>query len=453
MLAIRLKTFALPHIGIVPGLVYLFIALRILLGYLHWDANLITGLALAPFICTADRNCFSSRYLVPALLTLVLAVFIPVNTMLFIALLFAVLFWIENNIGKLSDSFLFLLFLVSPVFKYITGMFDFPVRLWLTGQTAAFLSFGGIKAVAAGNQVQLANCDFSIDPACTGLNMLIISLVLSLFVLMHFQRQTGRRLPFIYLAGFFLATIGLNIVSNFFRILVLVGFKIMPGTFFHDFVGIVCLLIYVIIPLALGVKPMLNRFGKTTHAPSPTNVKQRLNFTRHPALHAVLAAVLLFIMLNVRDADTLAHKGKSVDLPGFSKYEMSSGITRFYNKDALIYLKPTVFFAPEHDPMICWTGSGYEFTTIQKEKISGIEIYTGTLEKGHDKIFAAWWFDNGDIKTVNQLQWRWAAAKGQHPFSLVNVNAASKESLSKQVEWVLERGVIAKRNNQQVMLK
>lgn len=322
-------------------------------------------------------------------------------------------------------------------------MFDFPVRLWLTGQTAALLSFGGIKAVAAGNLVQLANCDFSIDPACAGLNMLIISLVLSLFILMHFQRQTGRRLPFIYLAGFFLATIGLNIACNFFRILVLVGFKIMPGTFFHDFAGIVCLAIYVIVPLCAGVKPLLNRFGKTMAAQQP-EVKKRLNCVTHPAVHALFAAILLFIMLNVRDADTLAHKGKSIDLPGFTKYEMTSGITRFYNKDALIYLKPTVFYAPEHDPMICWTGSGYEFTTIQKEKIKGTEIYTGTLEKGRDKIYAAWWFDNGSIKTVNQLQWRWAAAKGQHPFCLVNVNAASKQSLRKQVEWVLGRGIIVK---------
>ncbi len=419
------------------GLVYVLMAIWFLPGYLQRNANLFTGLILAPFICTVDTTRFSLRHLFPALLFLILAVLAPVNTLFFIAMLFSALLFVENSFGKLSDSFLFLLFLISPVFKYLSSVVDFPVRLWLTGQIAALLSSTGVPAVAAGNQIQLANCDFSVDPACAGLNMLVITLILCLFILMHFQRQTGRRLPFIYLAGLFLATIGLNVVCNFFRILVLVGFKIMPGTFFHDFVGIACLIIYVIVPLVTGIKPLLNRWGKTKAEGKPATAVHSFNVVRYPALHAVFIVTLLFIMLHLVNADTLLSRGKDIKLPGFSKYRMANGITKFYNKDALIYLKPTAFYAPEHDPKICWTGSGYQFTNIKKEKLNGIEIYTGTLQKGNDNIYAAWWFDNGETETVNQFKWRWAAAKGEHPFYLINVNTSNRESLLKEASEVL----------------
>jgi exosortase N len=445
MLTIRVKTFALPRLAIISGLVYLLITILFIPHYLHWDGNLFTALVLAPFICVADSSRHSSRFLLPALLIITLAVFIPVNTMLFLALVLAALLWAENIVGKLNNSFMFLLFVISPVFKYLTGMFDFPVRLWLTSQTATLLTFTGVKAIAMGNQIRLANQDFSVDPACAGLNMLIISLLLSLFILTHFQRQLDKYLKFIFLAGFFIVVIGLNVICNFFRIFLLVSFRIMPGTFFHDFVGIACLMIYVIAPLVMGVKPLLKHLGKTRSAPSSAKAKPPLNIARHPALHVVLSAVLLFISLHLVNADTLLSKGKSIKLPGFTKYEMDNGISKFYNKDALIYLKPTVFYAPEHDPMICWTGSGYQFAAIQKEKISGVEVYTGTLEKGTDKIYAAWWFDNGHIKTINQLQWRWPSMiDGKHPFYLVNVNTSEPDKLRTQVTNLIKLNPIIK---------
>jgi exosortase N len=105
----------------------------------------------------------------------------------------------------------------------------------------------------------------------------------------------------------------------------------------------------------------------------------------------------------------------------------------------LIYLKPTAFYAPGHDPRICWTGSGYEFTNINRSVIAGTLVYTATLRKGTDKIFAAWWFDNGTIKTSDQLSWRWAAAHGGSQFYLVNVNAASPQLLQAKATNLLSR--------------
>jgi len=40
------------------------------------------------------------------------------------------------------------------------------------------------------------------------------------------------------------------------------------------------------------------------------------------------------------------------------------------NNSSLIYLKAIPdYFNPDHNPMICWTGSGYNLERIQEEKI------------------------------------------------------------------------------------
>ena len=427
----------MPVLAIGFGLTYLFIALWLLPAYLTWDANLFAGLLFAPYICTTDLTRYSLRYLVPALLTLALAILVPVKTMLFIAALFAVLLLLENSLGRLSESFLFLLFLISPVFKYVISTVDFPVRLWLTERVSDLLNIIGIKAAAAGNQIQLDRCDFSVDPACAGLNMLIISLIICLFILMHYQRQTGKRLKFLYLTILFLATIGLNVIANFFRILLLVFFKIMPDTFLHAVVGLGCLVVYVILPLLKGVGPLLNFAGCAPRQVITSNKKHSFYLIRFPVLHVVFAAMLLLIALNLVSADKLIPVSKEIKLNGMHKHKLDNGIMKFEDKEALIYIKPSAFYVPCHDPMICWTGSGYVFNNVKKEKWTGVELYTGTLQKGKDKIYAAWWFDIGNTKTVNQLQWRWEAAKGRQPFYLINVNAANRQMLQTRVNSLL----------------
>ena len=88
--------------------------------------------------------------------------------------------------------------------------------------------------------------------------------------------------------------------------------------------------------------------------------------------------------------------------------------------------------------MICWVGSGYEFKQIKKETIVDKEIYTGTLEKGADKLFTAWWFDNGKCKTIKHLEWRWRSLKGEGEFVLVNVSTTTEQELRNKVNEFLK---------------
>lgn len=421
------------------GLVYLALVIWFIPGYFKWDANLVMGMLLVPYVCGVDQEKRSLRYLIPALLSMSLAMTAPVNTLFFVALLFAVLLLIENSIGKVSNIFLFLALLISPVFGHITRMGEFPVRLWLSEKVADVLAFTGMQVSAAGNQILMGNYEFSVDQACAGLNMLVMSILICLFVLAWYQRQMSKTLAFKYLWMLSFITILLNIACNFFRILLLVRFKIMPGTFLHDAVGIGCLVVYVLLPLLIGIKPIVKRLGKATAIlPAESVVFPGI---RYPLLHIVFLAGMLFLATHLIKADNLVTASNPVQITGYHKKQLAGGILKFENKDALIYLKPTAFYAPEHDPMICWVGSGYVFKSIRQENIGGYKVYTAILTKKQDKIYAAWWFDNGKVKTVNQFSWRWQAAKNEGQFYLVNVNAASPEELHQKAGEMLSRNI------------
>jgi exosortase N len=119
------------------------------------------------------------------------------------------------------------------------------------------------------------------------------------------------------------------------------------------------------------------------------------------------------------------------------------GILKLQNKQALVYIKYIRgFYDTDHNPMICWKGSGYVFEQIQKEKISNQEIYTGMLINGDEKLYSAWWYGNGLSSTVSQFKWRWDMLRGAEGYAVVNVTCASQEELDKQVKKVFQEKIL-----------
>lgn len=133
-----------------------------------------------------------------------------------------------------------------------------------------------------------------------------------------------------------------------------------------------------------------------------------------------------FRQTHTPDVAKLAH----ISIPGFQKSTTENGMLKFENEDALVYIKPAVkAFQGSHDPRICWSGSGYDFTKITKTSLGDTDIYTALLTKGDDQLHTAWWFDNGDIQTIDEWQWRWTTLSGKSGFRLVNVTTAEREDL------------------------
>jgi exosortase N len=137
-----------------------------------------------------------------------------------------------------------------------------------------------------------------------------------------------------------------------------------------------------------------------------------------------------------RDGGVAAEPGPVV---GYQREVVEEGVYKYSKKEALLYVKPVAaFFDAEHTPLICWQGSGYAFKSIGQQRCAGLDIYTGVLQKGDEKIYTAWWFDNGQHKTISQTDWRWRMGKGEASFSLIKLNAARQEVLTKEIEAVLK---------------
>lgn len=416
---------------VIMCLCYALISFRLLSGYLIWDITLYIGMAIIPYVCRIESGSRSLRFLIPALLFTLLAIFIPAKSTLFFTLVFTILLLFENFMGKISLNFFFVLVLLSPLFKFFSDTLSFPLRLWLSNHVAETIALAGIPARATGNIITIDGYDFYIDQACAGLNMLSISLLICLFILSYHQKKNEKSLSFYSLLAILILTFLLNIVSNFFRIMMIVIFKIMPGTAMHDLVGMCTLIFYVILPLVALSGSFVQRFGKIYPEKENPNIAT-VHLLKHPVLHFMFFGIVIFLSINSAKNVAAAHSNsKHIALKGYQKTLLQNNVLKFENKEALIYMKPTSFYAPEHNPMICWTGSGYEFQLIKKEMINGTEIYTGTLVKGKDKIYASWWFDNGKMKTIDQLQWRWNAARENQEFYLVNVNATKSEDLKR----------------------
>ncbi|MDB5014565.1 MAG: exosortase, partial [Daejeonella sp.] len=408
-----MQTLKLPRtvVGVsVPNLllsIYLLITINLVSRYFLWDFTVYIGLILAPLICTIQGEKRSLRYLIPAVLSAGFALMVPVNTTLFLSLLFVVLLLIENLHGKISLTLLFLMLLISPIFKYISQFVSFPIRLWLSEVVAQILTGVGLQATASGNIIEMNGYDFSVDQACAGLQMLSTSFIICLFIVAFYQKKVHQQLSFWKVAGYLLFTFALNIGCNLTRIVILVLFKIMPSSLLHDLVGLICLVAYVVLPLLLISNFHFKRFPITKQHQFVTisNVSDPI-LLRYTGLHVSLFIILLFITFNIRKMDKITRPtANNVVLSGFKKDILESTVVKFKNKEALIYFKPSPFYAPEHNPMICWTGSGYEFKHIKKETLDGKEVYTAVLVKGNDKIYSTWWFDNGKTKTINQFMW------------------------------------------------
>ena len=218
MISIKLSSSYPAIAGYLLSLSYLILTIGALSSYYLWNANLFTGLLLAPYICSFKTRKYSVRYLVPAIACIVLALYIPVRTTAFVAFLFSFLFFMENYIGKTSSMVLFLLVLISPVFSYLSNVIGFPIRLYLTDFAAVILSWGGTYTQAYGNIIVQGNSEFAVDQACAGLNMLATSLIICLFVIAYYQKRTSKKFSFISILIFLVLTTCLNMICNLIRI-------------------------------------------------------------------------------------------------------------------------------------------------------------------------------------------------------------------------------------------
>lgn len=406
--------------------------------HIMWrSVNVLLGLIALPVVTTIRYgNKGYTRYAWAAILLTILCIWLPVNTLYYISVALAVLFVIENFIGKTNLLPLVVIGMMSPMFQYLAGIFSFPIRLQLTEVAGQAMQLIGSEVEVKGNMIFYSGREFSVDPACMGLNMLVTSLLLQVLLVAVYQKKFGRTGSWwqvILLLGLVAA---LNILSNLIRIICLVQFNILPGTTMHEVMGIVCLLVYVVLPAVFVTKWMIGKYGKmpevNTPAPPATGkIKQVI-------IHAVLALLMIIAAWGVVQQDNATTSLSAAALPveGY-RVQRVSDVLKLENDRSLVYIKPIKgFYSADHNPMICWRGSGYEFKQVEKSSINGQRIYMALLQNEQDTLYTAWWYDNGVKQTIDQFTWRWDALQHHTKYALINVTANTREKLEQEVKKI-----------------
>lgn len=377
------------------------------------------------------------RFAIAAAVAAVITCLLPAKTMLYTTLLLCVFFVAETYTGKMHLLSLLVIVFISPVCRYVMNIFSFPIRMQLTKWVSGMLTFTGNAAVAEGNVIQYNGNEFSVDPACMGLYMLITAMLSGIMVIAVQQKKYRRDLPVIVVACLLVCIFICNVMCNLFRIFTLVYYNIPPYTAMHDVVGVACFLLYVVFPVLALATWMIKKFGKPLLKTGVNkNIKHRLWVHIMVMAFGIAASLLVF-----KQQQTHTVSKSAGGRAGYAVSMLSNNITKMENDQALIYIKSIEgFYSSDHHPMICWGGSGYEFVKVHTACIGGRNVYTGTLSKGNDRLNTAWWYENGNNFTINQWDWRWDMLKGGNGYSLVNITAANAEELEKQVTHFIETG-------------
>lgn len=372
------------------------------------------------------RRTASMRWGWAALCLAALYFVLPVGTVRYLALGAAALFVLESRRGRQGFLLPLNLLIMSPVFGNISGTVSFPLRLQLTRVAGALLGAGGGDVAASGNMIRSGGTDFSVDPACMGLHMLQCALLCAIMITAVYRQRYARVLPGYWIGVVLLICLLLNIVSNLLRIVMLVQFRLAPETAMHEIVGVLCLVVYVLLPCGLLIGWLTRRFGRA---------ERELHVTPMRSGGLLHAAVLLSLA-----GGLLANPPKwdrtSVlpQIPGYAAARADAGIVRLSQGDVVVYLKDLQgFYGSEHHPMLCWSGSGYKFREVRADRIAGVPLMRGVLERDGAQYQSAWWYSSGSARAYADAGWRWDALRHGRSYSIVNVTAPDAASLERQI--------------------
>jgi len=416
------------------GIIYVPLVALGVYGYFNTiSAPLVLGaLGLAYTPAFGDQPSTKFRFGWPALLFTALYFAAPVKTVVYIALSCAVCLYRESFFRRVPATTLFILALLTPVAGYFADTFSFPIRMGLTSFAGSIIRLGDSHMTVEGNTIFFRNHLFSVDPACMGLHMLIVSLLCALLLMNYYQRREQRRLSVAVIAGMLLLTTLLNILANLLRIVSLVLLLILPEDPLHGIFGLLLLGVYVLLPLLPMIRYVICRWG---HPVSPANGPTPVRSRRVLAGNLLVAtALVMLITLVLLRKTPVPHRIPGNAIPGYTLQNLPNSIVQLDNSQSMVYIKSIPgFYYTDHTPSICWEGSGYIFQTLRERTMGGIGVFEGRLEKGKETLYTAWWYDNGITQTINPFQWRWEEIRGEAPYAVVNVTTATESQLEAEI--------------------
>lgn len=414
--------------------------------YIRFDFNFILLLLVLPFVIQQKNNKKSIRYGIIAIALLLIYPVFKLSTIFFFGFVCALFFLYESRFGKLSSVPIFLVIVVSPFAISMSEVLGFEIRLKLTEIAAQILQFVDKDYHAQGNIITLGAQEFRVDPECMGLKTVLLSFFISLIFITYHQKNNKTNHSLAAIAFMLIITFALVVISNLFRIVLITFFKAPPETFIHEMIGIICFVIYVVLPLWFIIK---NISGSKIKTSQKTEYLPANNFY-YFLIAIVLLSIFAFYSFSTIDDKTGEEMqvGKfSLPYKEYKTMQAELGVMKVETENLLIYIKPASnFHAADHSPLICWKGSGYKMNKEHMVTISGKEIFFSELKLGKDILFTTWWYDSGTDKTGSQFRWRSQNLLHHDQYRLINVISHDEKFLLKETEKLLETNIFVLNN-------
>ncbi len=341
--------------------------------------------------------------------------------------------------------------LVNPFLRYFDALAGFELRLWLTDTVGEILLLFGNEVEVVGNVLWLSGQPFSVDAECVGIYLMLTGLAVSVLCLALAEHQSKRVFRWPIIGVVIVCSFAAVVAANLMRILTLVVTGWGPEHAFHGPVGLLAFAGYVLLPVALGSRWLAKQYFATSPAAVSNKIQQGLQggsgLSPKPKLRMspvlwkftrLTMVMLLAIGLVVFQAHRDVHQTSEANaLFGLDPASQANGVFGYSFADAIVYVKPVpAFYHAEHSPTICWRGSGYQFSQIERKALpQGGEVFTARLIRDDVVLYTAWWMDNGAVQTLQQGEWRRRMAVGEASFQLVNVTTDTQEDLNC---WIFE---------------
>ena len=245
-------------------------------GLIHQNMQasfaLILGVIVFPFVVQFEERAGSWRYFFWALIPGILLLFVRANFLFYFFSIFFFFYVLEKWMGRINYLPLFLAGVVSPVMGNIVYTWSFPIRLQLSQWAGQALQWVGMNIQIHGNVIEHEGQNFSVDPACIGLKMVITSLVLCITIMGYVEKKYAAHLKFWKICGYLLLVSTAAIVANFCRLLLLIIFHILPDNPMHDVVGLLSMGVYVLLPFYAFITWQSRKQLRRMDDSSPTNI-------------------------------------------------------------------------------------------------------------------------------------------------------------------------------------
>lgn len=230
----------------------------------------------------------------------------------------------------------------------------------------------------------------SIDTACMGLSMFKTGFLIGALLLTIEERKKQLYFSVSQIVIFCLAIIILNILSNYFRIITLILLNCTEENMLHHAVGIMCFIIYQVFPMLYLIRLFKAKIVGIKEEEVQTNILPI----------SIAFTIIIFTTIEMQNE---VHSELLTGLD--QKYATQKGIWvneevfKIQTADKLIYIK-----TPLHNPLICWTGTGYKITESKEIWCKNEKIWYNEMEKDNLQYKSLWWYESGGKKYTSFIE-------------------------------------------------